>query len=167
MKTIICHALKHNGDVSKTFHNQTVVLNYDDVIVLYSDKGARVDEIRKNTHWISHYAAYKVLPKTGLHNFIIVEKENGNEYYCNLASPPVVTENQIDYIDYDIDIVLSPEGEIIVYDVAEFYDRRAQYGYPDMLVAKLLKEQTIIEIGLRDRSGLFSEEFYQMLVSLG
>lgn len=166
MKTVTGRALKHQGDVSKVFQNQTIVLDNDDVIVLYSDKGTRVDEVRKNSHWISHYAAYKVLPKNGLYNFIIVEKENGNEYYCNLASTPAITDNSVDYIDYDIDIVLSPDGDITVYDVEEFHERRVQHNYPDDLVAELLKEQTTVEKALHERSGFFDPEFYQTLVKL-
>lgn len=51
-------AYKHNGDVSKIYHGMQTVLNRDDMLVLYSAVGARVDNVRRQTHWDTHYAAY-------------------------------------------------------------------------------------------------------------
>lgn len=160
------YALKHNGETSKHFHRLYVVLETDDVIVLYSGKGARVDEVRKGTHWTANYAAYKVFLKHDHFNFVIVEKEMGNEYYCNLASIPIIETDKITYIDYDIDIILSPEGTISVHDIKEFEDRRISYRYSDELVQVLLSAKSDLEKALFMRTGYFASDFYQMIQSM-
>ena len=154
-------ALKHNGTISKVFRDQTVVWDSDDCIVFYSDQGTRVDEVRKGTHWISHYPAYKILLKNEYYNIVIVEKENGLEYYCNLATPPIAAPHKITYIDYDIDIILAPDGTITVHDIEEFHERKILYGYPDNIVARMLKLQPEIQARLMQRKDYFSEDFYR------
>jgi protein associated with RNAse G/E len=152
---------KHNGDIAKIFHSMKILCDRPDVIVQYSDIGARVDVVNKDTHWIAHYSAYKIYPKDAWYNFIIVEKEEGNEYYCNMASPPEVdADGNVSYIDYDVDVVLTPKGEIEIHDEDQFAERIKIYGYSDDLVTKV-REKTIWLFGaLEAREGYFSPAFY-------
>lgn len=161
-----CRSFKHNGTVAKHFHGLTKILERDDVVVLHSDVGVRVDVVNRNTHWIADYAAYKVFPIGAHYNFIIVIKENGNEYYCNLASPPVITDDEVTYIDYDIDVVRTPAGAIEVHDIEQFNERIVSYNYPPELVDTLLAMQKKIEADLAARSGYFAPDFYRELCAI-
>lgn len=156
-------AYKHNGDISKLFHDMQPVLERDDVVVLYSAAGTRVDNVQRQDHWIRHYAAYSIFPKSAFYNFAIVEKENGIEYYCNLAAPVVINGDQISYIDYDIDLVLSPTGELSIHDTDEFSER-SQY-YPVEIIEKVLEKQKWLESALVARQGFFDPDFYKKLKS--
>lgn len=159
-------ARKHNGETAKIFNDLVYVLQDSDLIVLYAPVGTCGEDRRKNINWNMHYASYHVFVKNEHYNFLIVEKENGNEYYCNLASLPVIEEDAVHYIDYDIDVVLSPDGDVTVHDRDEFAERMVQWNYPTDLVAVLRQKQTTIEHDLRDRSGYFSNSFYRYLAAL-
>lgn len=163
---MLCRTFKHNGSAAKIFHGLVKILERDDVVVLYYPVGTRADVVNKNTHWIMRYSAYKIFPVGADYNFIIVEKENGNEYYCNMASPPTITADEITYVDYDIDVVLTPEGEIEVHDVEQFSERIVSYNYPPELVDRILATQKKIEADLAARSGYFAPDFYRELCVL-
>ncbi len=38
-------------------------------------------------------------------------REKGVSYYCNLASPFLLDDEALKYIDYDLDIKVFPDGE--------------------------------------------------------
>lgn len=38
-------------------------------------------------------------------------RDNGVSYYCNLASPYVMDEEALKYIDYDLDVKVFADGE--------------------------------------------------------
>jgi protein associated with RNAse G/E len=158
---------KHNGAIAKIFHEMKIISNDADVCVQYSAVGARVDVVNKDTHWIAHYSAYKIYPKEAWYNFIIVEKEGGNEYYCNVASPPEInTDGTVAYIDYDVDVVLSPDGTITIHDEDQFAERILTMDYPDEIVAKVKEKTAWLVQALAEKSGYFSADYYIHIVSL-
>lgn len=158
---------KHDGTMAKIFYGMRLIQNDADVCVQFSDVGARVDVVNKNTHWIARYRAYKVYPKNAWYNFIIVEKEGGLEYYCNVASPPDIDkQGNVSYIDYDIDVVLSPDGAITIHDEEQFVERVTSMGYSDDIVAKVKEKTAWLVTALEARSGYFSADYYQHIVSL-
>ena len=44
-------------------------------------------------------------------NIIAMIRDNGVSYYCNLASPYVMDEEALKYIDYDLDVKVFADGE--------------------------------------------------------
>lgn len=65
-------------------------------------------------------------------------------YYCNLNMPPKFENNVLDYIDLDIDILVSKDFGIEILDRDEFEENSKLYGYSDDLIAKNL--QTLDEL---------------------
>lgn len=65
-------------------------------------------------------------------------------YYCNLNMPPKFENNVLDYIDLDIDILVSKDFGIEILDRDEFEENSQLYGYSDDLIAKNL--QTLDEL---------------------
>lgn len=56
--------------------------------------------------------------------------ENGDvEYYCNICLPPEFHKNEIRFIDMDIDVIRSKDGEWSVVDVDEFEDNAKELCY--------------------------------------
>jgi predicted RNA-binding protein associated with RNAse of E/G family len=43
-------------------------------------------------------------------------------WYCNVAEPAVISDNQIEQVDLVLDVWVSPEGETLVLDEDEFAD---------------------------------------------
>jgi protein associated with RNAse G/E len=53
-------------------------------------------------------------------------------WYCNINTPPQVTDNEISYVDMDIDILVHPDFSFEVLDVDEFEENAKRYGYSEM-----------------------------------
>ncbi|MCH4984676.1 DUF402 domain-containing protein [Macrococcoides goetzii] len=69
---------------------------------------------------------------------------NGDiEYYCNICSLPKLTENDIDIVDLDIDMIIDKEGKYYFVDGDEFEINKIKYQYPDNLITEVshLKEK--------------------------
>ena len=49
-------------------------------------------------------------------NIIGIIRSEGIHYYCNIASPCIVEDDVIKYIDYDLDLVKTIKGELKVLD---------------------------------------------------
>ncbi|UBH16467.1 DUF402 domain-containing protein [Macrococcus armenti] len=69
---------------------------------------------------------------------------NGDiEYYCNICSLPILKENNIDIVDFDIDMIIDKEGKYYFVDEDEFEINKIKYQYPDSLITEVnhLKEK--------------------------
>ena len=57
-------------------------------------------------------------------------------FYCNLNMPPRFENNVLDYIDLEIDVLVSKNFEIEILDREEFEENSKIFGYTDDLIAK-------------------------------
>lgn len=57
-------------------------------------------------------------------------------YYCNLNLPPKLTGNVLDYVDLEIDVMVSKNFEIEILDRDEFDENSKLFGYPPELIKK-------------------------------
>jgi protein associated with RNAse G/E len=60
-------------------------------------------------------------------------------YYCNLNLPPNLENNVLDYVDLEIDVLVSKNFEIEILDLDEFDANAQLFGYPSELVQKTFK----------------------------
>jgi protein associated with RNAse G/E len=69
--------------------------------------------------------------------FKFCEPEGGlRNYYCNLNMPPVFKDGVLDYIDLEIDVLVSNNFEVEILDREEFEENSKLFGYPDELRTK-------------------------------
>lgn len=62
--------------------------------------------------------------------------EQGGElrnFYCNINMPPKFENSVLDYVDLDIDILVSPDFSYKVLDVEDFETNSAKFDYPEQL----------------------------------
>jgi len=57
--------------------------------------------------------------------------------YCNICFPSKITENEVSFIDLDIDIIYE-EGQTKVIDIDEFEAHKIKYKYPQKIIDKVL-----------------------------
>ena len=55
-------------------------------------------------------------------------------HYANITMPPTFAENVIDYVDLDIDVVVWPDGRVVVLDRDDFEHNKIKYSYPDEVI---------------------------------
>lgn len=66
-------------------------------------------------------------------NIIVQLKKDGIYYYCNIATPFIIEENTIKYIDYDLDLRIFPDGEYKILDRMEYNYHKKIMKYSDEL----------------------------------
>ena len=51
-------------------------------------------------------------------------------YYCNVAMPPTVSENVVDFVDLDIDLIVDRNGTISILDEDEYEHNAIRFDLP-------------------------------------
>ena len=74
------------------------------------------------------------------YNIIRQYKKDGIYYYCNIASPFIIEEGAIKYIDYDLDLRVFPDGSFKVLDRGEYKYHKKLMNYPET-IDKILKSE--------------------------
>lgn len=126
--TLAIHCYKHNGELYKTWDKALIldikkdyiVLGNDNVLVTKSD--GRV--------WRTKEPAIMFFYKDRWFNIIAQLKENGLFYYCNIASPFVMDNRILKYIDYDLDLRVFPDGAFKILDRNEYNYHKKLMNYP-------------------------------------
>lgn len=65
-------------------------------------------------------------------------------YYCNICMPPKLEGDILSYVDLDIDVFVSKDFEIGIWDVEEFTENTSLYNYPREIVDKA--QRTVDEL---------------------
>lgn len=122
---------KHNGKVHRCWDEALVLDIHDDYIVFGNEK-TKVTEAEGNT-WRTKEPAVMYFFKDKWYNIIVQLKKEGITYYCNIATPFIIEENTIKYIDYDLDLRIFPSGSFKILDKQEYKYHKKKMHYSDDL----------------------------------
>lgn len=159
---------KHNGQVYRNW-DETLVLEVNDDFIVCANNKAKVTEI-DGRHWMTKEPAILFYYKEKWFNIIAQFKKNGIYYYCNIASPYLIDDKTIKYIDYDLDLRVFPDGTFRVLDRGEYdyHKIKMKYGKKiDKIVNGELNK--LISIYL-EKLGPFNSDYlkkyYNMYISM-
>ncbi len=60
-------------------------------------------------------------------------------FYCNLNMPPRFKDNVLDYVDLEIDVLVSKNFDVEILDREEFDENSKLFGYSEELINKTFK----------------------------
>ena len=100
--TLVIHCYKHNGVIYEASKVAYVIDIKEDYIVL-GDENVLITKQDGRT-WHTKGSAIMFFYKKRWFNIIAQLKDNGIFYYCNIASPFVIDDGALKYIDYDLDL---------------------------------------------------------------
>ena len=135
------HCYKHNGKIHRIWEEATILENSEDYLICGNFK-TNVIENDGRSHKTKEPAII-FFYKNSWFNIIAQFKEYGLFYYCNIASPYIIDENTIKYIDYDLDLRVFPDGGFRVLDKNEYKYHKKIMNYSDELdyvINKALEE---------------------------
>lgn len=135
------HCYKHNGKIYQASEEAVVLDILENGIVCANNK-VTVTEA-KGKSYKTRELAIIFFYKSNWFNIIAQLKDFGLFYYCNIATPYVIDENVIKYIDYDLDLRVFPDGGYKVLDRNEYNYHKAKMNYQpeiDIIVNKELDE---------------------------
>ena len=131
-KWVKVQAYKHDGILHRQWSPAYLVEETEDYWALVS-KASLVTETA-GRKWMTKEKAVFILFKKRWMNVIAMFKENrGICYYVNIASPTLMDNGMLKYIDYDLDIKLYPDGVERTLDENEYERHIKTYGYPAKL----------------------------------
>lgn len=122
---------KHNGKIHRAW-DEAVLLDVKDEYMVFGNNKTLVIEAEGNT-WRTKEPAIMYFFKDSWYNVIVQLKKDGIYYYCNIATPFILEEKTIKYIDYDLDLRIFPSGEYKILDKMEYNYHKKIMQYSDDL----------------------------------
>ena len=153
------HCYKHDGKIHRTWDEAMLLAVHKDYLV-FGNKRAKVNNSDGRV-WYTKEPAIIYYYKNKWYNVIGQLKHDGIYYYCNMASPFILEDGAIKYIDYDLDLKVFHDYKYKVLDEEEYELHKKLMGYPEVL-DKILKEQLEDLISMTyNMSGPFRPGFAQ------
>lgn len=132
---------KHNKKVHRAWQEAIVLDVQKDYMVFGNNKTLVIES--EGTTWRTKEPAIMYFFKNKWYNIIAQMKKDGIYYYCNIATPFIIEENTIKYIDYDLDLRIFSKGEFKILDKLEYEYHKERMGYSedlDIVIKNALKE---------------------------
>ncbi|MGF2145741.1 nucleoside tri-diphosphate phosphatase [Vagococcus fluvialis] len=157
---ITIQSYKHDGSLHRTWRD-TMVLKTSECSIIGMNDHTLVTE-SDGRRWVTREPAILYFHTKYWFNIIAMIRDKGVSYYCNLASPYVLDEEALKYIDYDLDIKVFPDGEKRLLDVDEYEVHSKQMNYPDEIDFVLKENVKILVDWINNEKGPFSDEYIKV-----
>lgn len=122
------HCYKHNGKIDRICDEATILDITDEYIVCGNYRTNLIESNGKSHR--TKEAAILFFYKKRWFNVLAQLKKYGLFYYCNIASPFLIDEKIIKYIDYDLDLRVFPDGSFKILDKNEYKYHKKIMHYP-------------------------------------
>ena len=164
----IMHSYKHDGSIHRCW-DEAILLENNSEYLVFGNERTKVIESDGRT-WRTKEPAILFFFKKSWYNIIGQIKYDGIYYYCNLASPFVIEDRTIKYIDYDLDLRVFPDGAFKILDRGEYKYHKNKMNYPEV-IDKIVKDDLSNLIGIvRKKEFPFNrgiiENYYKMYSNL-
>ena len=127
----IIHSYKHDGSIHRAW-DEAILLDETEKYWVFGNERTKVIE-SDGRSWKTKEPAIMYFFKDKWYNIIAQLKKDGVYYYCNIASPFIIEENTIKYIDYDLDLRVFPSGQYKILDRLEYNYHKKIMNYSDEL----------------------------------
>ncbi|WP_078806834.1 nucleoside tri-diphosphate phosphatase [Pilibacter termitis] len=154
---ITIQSYKHDGQLHRTWRDTMVLKTSEHSIIGVNDHTLVTES--DGRRWVTREPAIVYFHKKFWFNVIAMIREKGVSYYCNLASPYVLDDEALKYIDYDLDIKVFPDGEKRLLDVDEYESHRRKMHYSPELDFILKENVKILVDWINNEKGPFSDEY--------
>ena len=123
---------KHNQKIHRYWDEAVVLDIKDDYIVFGNNKTLVIES--QGTYWRTKEPAVMYFFKDKWFNIISQIKKDGIYYYCTIATPFIIEEGTIKYIDYDLDLRIFSNGQYKVLDRLEYDYHKKLMNYSEDLI---------------------------------
>lgn len=153
----LIHSYKHDGNIHKVW-DEAILLEDNDEFLIFGNNNTKVTKADGRV-WRTKDPSIMFFYKKHWFSVIAQIKDYGIQYKCDIASPYIIDDKALKYIDYDLDLKVFPNGSFKVLDRKEYQYHREKMNYPDELDIILKKELSkLIEI-VRKKEIPFNPEY--------
>ncbi|MCI5775585.1 MAG: DUF402 domain-containing protein [Aerococcus sp.] len=138
---ITVQSYKHDGTLHRTWKDCMVLKTSGDSVIACNDHTLVIED--NGRKWVTREPALLYFHKKYWFNVVTMIRSNGISYYSNLASPYILDQEALKYIDYDLDIKIFPNGEKRLLDSDEYLEHSREMHYPeeiDVIIKSHLNE---------------------------
>ena len=138
---LVIHCYKHDGSLEHISDGAIVLENNDEMLICGNSK-TKITE-KDGRSYMTNEPAVLFFYKKRWFNVIGQLKKFGLFYYCNIATPYLIDDGILKYIDYDLDLRVFPDGGFKILDKNEYnYHKRIMHysKETDMIVKRELNE---------------------------
>ncbi len=150
------HCYKHDGSIHKSW-KYAYVLDVKENYIVLGNENVLVKKHDGRT-WKTKEPAIMFFYNNRWFNIIAQLKSNGLFYYCNIASPYVIDEKVVKYIDYDLDLRVFNDGAFKILDRNEYDYNKKRMKYSSKLDKILKKELSNLIEMKKNNEYPFNEE---------
>lgn len=146
---------KHNGKIHRAW-SEAVLLDIQKDYLVFGNEKTQVTEAEGSV-WKTKEPAIMYFFKDCWFNIIAQLKKDGIYYYCNIATPYIIEDGTIKYIDYDLDLRIFPTGEYKILDKLEYKYHKKIMNYSeelDLVINSAMEE--LIKI-YNSKRGMFDQ----------
>lgn len=154
---ITIQSYKHNGQHHRTWRETMVLKTTDNALIGFNDHTLVLEN--DGRRWVTREPALVYFHKKFWFNIVAMLREDGIAYYCNMASPYVLDQEALKYIDYDLDVKVFVDGSKKLLDVEEYNLHRQKMAYPTELDHVLKEQVKILVDWINNKKGPFSEDY--------
>ena len=151
---LFIHCYKHDGTLHRIWDEATILYEDEEILVCANNK-TLVTECDGHSHRTNEPAILFFYKKHWF-NIIGQLKEYGLFYYCNIASPYLIDDGIIKYIDYDLDLRVFPDGGYRILDRNEYHYHKKLMNYPEIIDEIIKKELNKLIEMKKNNSGPFA-----------
>lgn len=124
---IYIQGYKHDGSLHRTWSMAFVMeANNKRTIAVTNKTWVTEADGRK---WYTREPAICFFYPDHWFNIICMMRKTGVYYYCNLASPAIYDGEALKHIDYDLDVKVYPDGNVVLLDEDEYEQHAREMGY--------------------------------------
>ena len=157
------HCYKHNGTLDRISGEAIILDITEDYIVCGNDKVELIENDGRSHR--TKEPAILFFYKKRWFNIIGQLKKFGLYFYCNIATPYLIDDGIIKYIDYDLDLKVFPDGAFKILDRNEYRYHKKIMHYPEEIDLIIKRElSSLIEMKKRNEKPFqkeIIEEYYQ------
>lgn len=147
---------KHDESLHRIWEKATV-LYVDEEYIIVANKRTKVIEAN-GRFWHTREPSVSWFYKKRWFNIIGIIKKDEIHFYCNIASPYIIDDEALKYIDYDLDIKVLDDFSFNILDRNEYNKHQEKMGYPADLKEIIEKELKALKVLVETKSYPFSKE---------
>ncbi|MGT2926765.1 nucleoside tri-diphosphate phosphatase [Streptococcus cuniculipharyngis] len=154
---ITIQSYKHNGRLHRAWRDTMVLKTTENALIGVNDHTLVTEN--DGRRWVTREPAIVYFHKKYWFNIIAMIREDGISYYCNIASPHIIDEEALKYIDYDLDVKVFPDGHKRLLDIDEYEFHRSKMQYSADLDYILKENVKILVDWINQQKGPFSPAY--------
>lgn len=153
-QTLVVQSYKHDERLHRIWAKATIIEMSENQIVL-ANKRTKVIEAN-GRFWYTKEPSVTWFFKDQWFNVIGIIRPSGIFYYCNIASPYVIDDEALKYIDYDLDVMVKSDFTYTLLDRKEYRRNLEKMAYTKTLQAVLEAAQKTLIGWVESKTGPFT-----------